>query len=440
MIQPSNRPNIAIYPIKMTHEHPPQVDEEAALVSRCKFSAIAPLTRLRALLPGPIAGPTNTDYKIDTSPIPNIPIERRRASSIAASLDQDEGLAEKIAEHGVGVPDTIAKEETVLYLAYGSNLASQTFRGVRGIKPLSQMGVFVPELRLTFDLPGIPYAEPCFAGTQYRDPSHPPRDRDVSWDDDETDVSDNESLSEKDALMGRTREVEVQGEGYHKRRWYKPLVGVVYEVTLADYAKIIATEGGGRGYRDGIIDCYPFPEDYNPSDPVPDQPSTTSFKARTLLSPAADDARLKMQSLKSGGPSLLSHAPKLSWWYTVCLHFRPDPDYAQPSARYLGLIKTGAEEHDLPVAWREYLAQIRPYRITTLRQKIGKGIFLALWLPSVLLVIVFSKIFAGSDGRSPGWLVALSNALFSGMWTSYDCFFARVFGNGERTLDDIPAW
>ncbi|KAJ5305926.1 hypothetical protein PENANT_c015G09754 [Penicillium antarcticum] len=424
----------------MTYAQQPQGDEEeAARASRCRFSAIAPLTRLRALLPGPLAGPTNPNYKVDTSPIPSIPIERRRASSIAASLDQDEGLAEKIVEHGVGVPDTIAKEETVLYLAYGSNLASKTFRGVRGIKPLSQMGVFVPELRLTFDLPGLPYAEPCFAGTQYRDPSAPPT-RDISWDDDETDVSDSESLSEKDTLMGRTREVEAQGKGYHKRRWYKPLVGVVYEVTLVDYAKIIATEGGGRGYRDGVIDCYPFPDNYNPADPVPERPSTTPFKARTLLSPAADDMRLKMQSLKSGNPSLLSHAPKLSWWYTVCLHFRPDPDYAQPSARYLGLIKTGAEEHDLPQAWREYLAQIRTYRITTRRQKFGKGIFLALWLPWVLLTLALSKIFAGSDGRSPQWLVALSNAIFSGMWNSYDCFFARIFGDGERSLDDIPAW
>src|SRR4051812_34458506 len=92
---------------------PPQADEEVR-TSRCRFSAIAPLTRLRGLLPGAISGPTDPNYKSNTTPIPGIPIERRRASSIAASLDQDEGLAEKITEHGVGVPDTIAKEETVL--------------------------------------------------------------------------------------------------------------------------------------------------------------------------------------------------------------------------------------------------------------------------------------------------------------------------------------
>ena len=393
----------------------PPTDEAAA--APCRFSAFESLSKLRNLLPGPLA---KSNVDVDSSPIPTTPVSRRRASSFAASLDRDEYLAEKIStqqEHGLAVEET---EETVLYLAYGSNLASKTFRGVRGIKPLSQIGVFVPELRLTFDLPGIPYAEPCFAGTQYRDvsPAH-----------NETDVS-GEEFSEKAALMAS------DVSRYHKRRWNKPLVGVVYEVTLADYAKIIATEGGGRGYRDGVIDCHPFPESYDPSDPVPDHPSTPAFKARTLLSPAADDARRRSQSHKTG---MEIAKPKLSWWYTICLHFRPDPDYAQPSARYLGLIKAGAAEHDLPVSYQEYLAQIRTYTITTTRQKVGKVIFLTLWVPWVLLTLALSKIFAGPDGRSPAWLVALANVLFSGMWNSYDCFFVRVFGDGERTLDDIPA-
>lgn len=396
----------------------PSIPDEAAPVSRCRFSAFESLSKLRNLLPGPLA---KQKVEFDSTPVPITPVSRRRASSLAVSLDSDEHLAEKIStqqEHGHAVKET---DKTVLYLAYGSNLTSKTFRGMRGIKPLSQVGVFVPELRLTFDLPGIPYAEPCFAGTQYRDvsPTH-----------DEANHSDSEELSEKANLMGSAI------PRYHKRRWSKPLVGVVYEVTLADYAKIIATEGGGRGYRDGVIDCHAFPDSYNSSDPVPEYPSTPAFKARTLLSPAADDARLRSQSQKTGAQIT---KPKLSWWHTVCLHFRPDPDYAQPSARYLGLIKDGAEEHDLPVSYREYLAQIRTYHITSTRQKVGKVLFLVLWVPWVLLTLALSKIFAGPDGRSPAWLVALANALFSGMWTSYDCFFVGVFGDGERTLDDIPA-
>jgi hypothetical protein len=401
----------------------PPIDEEAPAAPRCRFNAFESLSKLRNLLPGALAKP---NIEINPTPIPTTPASRRRASSFAASLDRDEHLAEKIStqqEHGLAVKET---EETVLYLAYGSNLASKTFRGVRGIKPLSQIGVFVPELRLTFDLPGIPYAEPCFAGTQYRHVT-PTQDSDENKDFSD---SDSEKLSEKATLLSS------EVPGYHKRRWNKPLVGIVYEVTLADYAKIIATEGGGRGYLDRVIDCHPFPDSYNPTDPVPDNPSTPPFKARTLLSPAADEARLRSQSHKTG--SKVSR-PKLSWWYTVGLHLRPDPDYAQPSARYLGLIQAGAEEHELPVSYREYLAQIRTYHITTSRQKVGKVIFLILWVPWILLSLALSKIFAGADGRSPAWLIALANILFSGMWNSYDCLFARVFGDGERTLDDIPA-
>ena len=63
-----------------------------------------------------------------------------------------------------------SNEKTVLYLAYGSNLSAETFKGNRGIRPLSAVNVHVPSLNLTFDLAGIPYIEPCFANTQYRTP------------------------------------------------------------------------------------------------------------------------------------------------------------------------------------------------------------------------------------------------------------------------------
>ncbi|KAF7530325.1 hypothetical protein PCG10_003696 [Penicillium crustosum] len=414
----------------------PQADEELP-ASRCRFNATQTLDRLRSLLPAFLVKPPNVE--LDNAPIPKTNVKRRRASYAAASLDQDETLPEQIStqqEHGIGVSETSTKDETVLYLAYGSNLASKTFRGVRGIKPLSQICVLVPELRLTFDLPGVPYAEPCFAGTQYRDIS-PPEYDETELQDDEIDVSDSEYLSEKAALIGRIQQVEVVSD-CDKRQWHKPLVGVVYEVTLADYAKIIATEGGGRGYRDCVIDCHPFSQSYNPSDPVPDYPTTPAFKARTLLSPAADNARVKSLSQK-GDVALLPSSSKVSWWYTVCLHFRPDPNYAQPSARYLGLIKTGAAEHDLPVSYQEYLAQIKTYHITTTRQKIGKVAFLAVWAPWLILTLGLSRIFAGPDGRIPPWLVALANTAFSGMWKSYDYFFAPVFGDGERTLDDTRA-
>lgn len=51
--------------------------------------------------------------------------------------------------------------KTILYLAYGSNLAAETFLVKRAIRPMSQVNVVVPELVMTFDLAGLPYVEPC---------------------------------------------------------------------------------------------------------------------------------------------------------------------------------------------------------------------------------------------------------------------------------------
>jgi hypothetical protein len=96
-----------------------------------------------------------------------------------------------------GIPGQLEKEPgTYLYLAYGSNLSYETFQKGRGVKPLAQLNVQVPDLRLTFDLPGIPYAEPCFANSGTRDP-----------------LKDDPTQKPKDK--------------YHKDRWHKGLIGVV---------------------------------------------------------------------------------------------------------------------------------------------------------------------------------------------------------------------
>ena len=270
------------------------------------------------------------------------------------------------------------KEKTVLYLAYGSNLCNETFRGVRGIKPLSQVNVLVPTLRLTFDLAGIPYAEPCFANSARRIPDAPLPDP--------------------------------SEPRFHKDRWQKGLVGVVYEVTLSDYAHIIATEGGGASYHDILVDCHVLPF----ADTVPSNPTTAPFKAHTLFAPTVrpDEARASDRTS------------------------RPDPSYAQPSARYLKLITDGAAECELPAEYQEYLHNIRPYTITTRKQAAGKALFSAIWMPFVLMIFAMSKRLQDDKGRAPKWFARLSAMIFAGMWLSYDGVFKKTFGDGERTIGD----
>lgn len=280
-------------------------------------------------------------------------------------------------------------EKTILYLAYGSNLSAETFKGARGIKPLSAVNVHVPSLKLTFDLPGIPYVEPCFANTQYRNsPSTPPTSSTNSPD-------------------------------YHKDRWTKGLIGVVYEVTPEDYRTIIATEGGGASYHDVVVPCFVLPEG---SKIVEEEPKGVMFKAHTLLSPRDVDPELYRNTNNRGTVEAKRGAT------------RPDPSYAQPSARYLKLITDGAEEHSLPAEYMAYLDNIRPYTITTRKQKMGQKLFLAVWMPVLMVVLGFSKLLADEDGRVPAWWVVVMTAMFKGVWTSYDLVFKKMFGDGERTI------
>jgi len=287
-------------------------------------------------------------------------------------------------------------EETVLYLAYGSNLSAETFLGKRGIKPISQMNVVVPSLTLTFDLAGLPYSEPCFANTARRQPSAA-----------KISAVYTSLLNEKTPLLAPSQHTE----DYHKNRWHKGLVGVLYELTPSDYAHVIATEGGGASYHDVLVECHPLLS-CSP-DIVPEFPTTPPILAHTLFAPALPDN----PDQKNGGRVT-----------------RPDPAYAQASARYLKLITDGAAEHALPTEYRAYLEGIQPYIITSQKQRLGQFIFLSLWLPVIGFIFGVQGLFADEHGRFPEWLVQLTSAAFVGVWASYDSFFKNLFGDGERTV------
>ncbi|KAL9039046.1 MAG: hypothetical protein Q9214_005034 [Letrouitia sp. 1 TL-2023] len=285
-------------------------------------------------------------------------------------------------------------DTTVLYLAYGSNLSAKTFIRGRGIRPLSAVNVAVPELVMTFDLPGLPYMEPCFANTAYRNLSS------KSWP---------LALAVAPASTSDPEKVHASNpnEEPGQPQWPHPLIGVVYEVTPADYAHIIATEGGGASYTDILVNCHPLSKGLKDS---PHRPTSPSFKAHTLLSPHTDRPAL----------------PRFS---------RPDSDYAQPSARYLKLLTDGAAEHSLPSDYQEYLQSLQPYTITTRRQKIGKWVFQVTWLPVITAAFGLSKILSDKNGKIPAWFATVLAWMFWSVWFSYDHVFKRMFGDGERTVE-----
>ncbi|KAL8700765.1 MAG: hypothetical protein Q9224_000814 [Gallowayella concinna] len=318
-------------------------------------------------------------------PLPSISNHRLRTSLQEQPIPNHQPPDPETHDHAS------SKDQTYLYLAYGSNLSASTFRGVRGIRPLAALNVLVPELVMTFDLPGLPYTEPCFANTAYRtSPST-------------TSAQLTESIDEKTPILPT----------YSNPHWNKGMVGVVYEVTPSDYAHIIATEGGGASYQDVLVSCYPLNPD---SSTVPTHPQTPPFKAHTLYSPISPPG---------------SDPPKDGGRFS-----RPDPEYAQPSQRYLDLITTGAEEHGLPQEYREYLGRLQPYTITTQGQRIGRFVFMMTWLPVIRVMFMLSRMFSDEKGRSPKWLVRLLGAVFAGVWITYDGWLKEIFGDGERTIEE----
>jgi hypothetical protein len=304
-------------------------------------------------------------------------------------------VAASLAETAAFDPaDPATQPETILYLAYGSNMCRETFQGRRGIRPLSAVNVIAPSLKLTFDLPGLPYQEPCFANSAVRTAA----DDDAALD---------PTLAPAAAGPADENTALLPGDGADTADpASRPLIGVVYEVTAADYAHIIATEG--PTYADVLVPCtaLPTPNAAGAADDdgSPRGPDGAPLRAHTLLAPPS-----ATRHPSAAGP-------------------------AQPSLRYLTLLRDGAAEHALPDAWRAYLAQLQHYEMTTARQRWGRTLLLLAWAPAMMAIFGLRRRVSDARGKPPAWFTALSTAMFKGMWGSYDLVWRRLFGEGERTI------
>ncbi|KAI1497213.1 hypothetical protein F5X99DRAFT_413304 [Biscogniauxia marginata] len=319
---------------------------------------------------------------------------------------------------------------TVLYLAYGSNLCAETFLGFRGIRPLGQINVSAPAFDLTFDLPGLPYLEPCFANTAPRKIPKPPIPGDPP--------KFPPGLHYGDVDVGDASATSLLLPPALPRRgptWSRGLYGVVYEVTPEDYAKIVATEGGGASYQDVLTPCVALPPALHIPEkpPIPELPRP--FLAHTLYAPRLPDA--PPPDGDDDNDDDARPRGKKGWARGLLLPVRrPSPDYAQPSPRYLKLIRDGAREHRLPDEYQAYLSALSAYRATTLRQELGRLLFLVLALPPLVVVLVLSRVLTDENGNVPPRLAVAATVVLNLVWAAYDVVFKPVFGDGERTVDE----
>lgn len=296
------------------------------------------------------------------------------------------------------------ESSNIFYLAYGSNLCAETFLGKRGIRPLSQTNVYVPLLEFNMNLPGMPYMEPAFANVNFR------------------------KLPEKDTAADSTSLAPVDPKRFSAEGWDGGLMGVVYEVTHEDFRQIMRTEGGGSGYQEILIPCVPI--DRQAAGAVQDDAGGAAswpipFLARTLYAPP---------EIPRAGADESALSRWLRKWTDRGL--RPQPGYAQATPRYLKLITDGAKEHKLPEVYQKHLATFQPYKITTLRQQVGRFLSILAFGPLIIGTMTIGKWLADENGRYPRWLARVAVAQFTLVWFVYDHVMKGVFGDGERTEGD----
>ncbi|KAG0236086.1 hypothetical protein BGW41_000560 [Actinomortierella wolfii] len=225
--------------------------------------------------------------------------------------------------------------DTVWYLAYGSNMDPKVLTGRRQVKPIESIPVKVPDYWLSFDIAGLPFVEPCFGSILKKDKSRL-REREYAY-----------------HVYTRTRYgTEFKWDPNNPEASYPPdLQGVAHRITQADWQRVIQTEGGWghdvpTGYDKIEVECYPF-------------------NIKSEESSKIDLSQPIMAKVLIARPlSIRSHC--------------------QPSARYMGLLTSGAKIHHLEPDYQEYLASLVPYECAGTRAKLGRFLFMFINAPFLI--------------------------------------------------------
>jgi hypothetical protein len=124
-----------------------------------------------------------------------------------------------------------ADGKNVWYFGYGSNTLTGSM-SKRRINPLKVQPVLVPSQYLTFDIFGIPYAEPAFASISTSSQRY---------------TSAMGSSSANEGSTTATKELSTV-----------PVHGVAYLLTEEDYIRLVLSEGSGSGYNEITVEAFPI--------------------------------------------------------------------------------------------------------------------------------------------------------------------------------------
>jgi len=289
-------------------------------------------------------------------------------------MAEPQPLAKKTAEQ---IRDPALPSDSFLwYLAYGSNMNPKVLTDRRKVKPLESKACECKELFLSFDLrSSFAYVEPCFASVLEAPKKH-------NW-----------SLEEINYFRARTGNppIKVIGqEDPEKLKEYIPptLHGVIHKISVQEMDMIRKTEGGGGydefGYREKHVEVITY--------------DGTKLNAVTLIA----NSHLSM------------------------------PGH-QASPRYLNILREGARLHGVADFYCQYLDSLEPYRPPSIREKIGRYVFLVSMVPVMALfvtIFVGPRLF-GYKGKLPWSVYWVLEKVNVGVGWYHDYFFSKIFGNGH---------
>ncbi|CAI6334287.1 unnamed protein product [Periconia digitata] len=107
---------------------------------------------------------------------------------------------------------------------------------------------------------------------------------------------------------------------------------------------------------------------------------------------------------------------------------------AKPSERYMGLLRTGANEADMPHSYQKFLKNILTYTPPTAAMpRLGAAIFLAFWIPvmSVMEKITKSSLKRSGEAEAPTWVVLMVRVVVHSMWLYHDYVHSPIWGRGD---------
>ncbi|KAI1821874.1 hypothetical protein F4861DRAFT_431264 [Xylaria intraflava] len=170
------------------------------------------------------------------------------------------------------------------------------------------------------------------------------------------------------------------------------LIGTAYKLTPEKYAQVLSSEGGGIAYAEIEVRAQTVSQD---EEKGPAQ-GVRSFAVRSLVTVMRREAR--------------------------------------PSIRYMGLLRAGAEEADMPPSYQEFLAGLQTYSPPTgLLPSTGAALFLAFWVPIMSMAekITKASLKRSETGNAPTWVIGLVRFIVFIMWLYHDYIHAPIWGRGD---------